>query len=105
MLILLLCSFNMNAQLNTDRIITIGRNALYFEDYVLSIQYFNRVIRAKPHLAEPYLYRAIAKFYLDDFLGAKQDCDMALEQNPFLIDAYNIRGISYQRLGEFEKAN
>jgi hypothetical protein len=29
------------AQLNTDRITSIGRNALYFEDYVLSIQYFN----------------------------------------------------------------
>lgn len=25
------------AQLNTDRITAIGRNALYFEDYVLSI--------------------------------------------------------------------
>jgi len=28
------------AQLNTDRITAIGRNALYYEDYVLSIQYF-----------------------------------------------------------------
>jgi hypothetical protein len=26
------------AQLNTDRITAIGRNALYFDDYVLSIQ-------------------------------------------------------------------
>ena len=25
---------------------TIARNALYFEDYVLSIQYFNQVINA-----------------------------------------------------------
>ena len=29
------------AQLNTERITAIGRNALYFDDYVLSIQYFN----------------------------------------------------------------
>ena len=41
------------AQLNTDRITAIGRNALYFEDYVLSIQYFNQVIRLKPYLSEP----------------------------------------------------
>ena len=52
------------AQLNTDRITAIGRNALYFEDYVLSIQYFNQVIRLKPYLAEPYFYRAIAKIQL-----------------------------------------
>ena len=32
------------SQINTDRVMTIGKNALYFEDYVLSIQYFNQVI-------------------------------------------------------------
>ena len=40
-----LCSLAMFAQINTDRVLTIGRNALYFEDYVLSIQYFNQVIK------------------------------------------------------------
>ena len=50
------------AQLNTRRVMEIGRNALYFEDYVLSIQYFNQVIDAKPFLHEPYFYRALAKY-------------------------------------------
>ena len=31
-----------------------GRNALYYEDYILAIQRFNSVISAKPYLAEPY---------------------------------------------------
>lgn len=44
----------MFAQINTDRVLTIGSNALYFDDYVLSIQYFNQVIKSKPWLAEPY---------------------------------------------------
>ena len=35
-------------QIDTDRVMTVGRNALYFEDYVLSIQYFNQVINANP---------------------------------------------------------
>ena len=43
------------AQINTERVMTIARNALYFEDYVLSIQYFNQVINAKPYLYEPKL--------------------------------------------------
>ena len=38
----------MFAQFNTDRLLTIGRSALYYEDYVLSIQYFNQAINAKP---------------------------------------------------------
>ena len=36
-----------SAQINTDRVMAIGRNALYFEDYVLSIQYFNQVINTE----------------------------------------------------------
>ena len=65
-----LCSLAMFAQINTDRVLTIGRNALYFEDYVLSIQYFNQVIKSKPWLAEPYFYRAVAKINLDDYKGS-----------------------------------
>ena len=79
------------SQINTDRMMIIGRNALYFEDYILSIQYFNRVIQSKPYLAEPYLYRAIAKLSLEDFLSAEEDCTAALERNPFIVRAYYVR--------------
>ncbi len=39
-LFLMLVAFSsiVSAQINTDRVLAIGRNALYFEDYVLSIQ-------------------------------------------------------------------
>lgn len=86
------------AQVNTNRMMQIGRNALYFEDYVLSIQYFNRVIIVKPYLADPYYYRAIAKYYLDDMTGCETDCSVALDINPFLVEAYNLRGIARLRL-------
>ena len=73
------------AQINTDRVMTIARNALYFEDYVLSIQYFNQVINAKPYLYEPYFFRALAKLNLEDFQGAEADCDAAIQRNPFVV--------------------
>ena len=92
------------AQLNTDRITSIGRNALYFEDYVLSIQYFNQVIKLKPYLSEPYQLRAIAKIQLSDYQGALRDCNAAIERNPFQPGAYYTRGYVYRQLGEFEKA-
>jgi Tetratricopeptide repeat. len=102
--LLSLCLTPVRAQLNTDRITSIGRNALYFEDYVLSIQYFNQVIKLKPYLAEPYQLRAIAKIQLSDYQGALRDCNAAIERNPFQPGAYYTRGYVYRQLGEYEKA-
>ena len=91
-------------QLNTDRITAIGRNALYFEDYVLSIQYFNQVIKLKPYLAEPYQLRAIAKIQLQDYTGALNDCNAAIERNPFHPGSFYTRGFVYRQLHEYAKA-
>lgn len=100
----LLAATPASAQLNTDRITAIGRNALYFDDYVLSIQYFNQVIKLKPYLAEPYLYRAIAKIQLGDMAGAERDCSSAIQNNPFLPGAYYTRGFIRMQLHHFDKA-
>ena len=81
------------AQFNTDRLVMIGRSALYYEDYVLSIQYFNQAISMKPWLYEPWFFRGVAKFYLDDFRGAESDCSEAIERNPYVINAYELRGL------------
>ncbi|MDR0891055.1 MAG: tetratricopeptide repeat protein [Mediterranea sp.] len=92
------------AQINTDRVMTIARNALYFEDYVLSIQYFNQVINAKPYLYQPYFFRALAKLNLEDFRGAELDCDAVIQRNPFVVGAYQVRGLARIRLGDFNGA-
>ena len=97
-------SMGAMAQLNTERITAIGRNALYFDDYVLSIQYFNQVIKLKPYLSEPYLLRAIAKIQLGDYVGAEMDCNAAIARNPFQPGAYYTRGFIYQQTNQPEKA-
>jgi tetratricopeptide (TPR) repeat protein len=99
-----LFAFTLEAQVNTDRVLTVGRNALYFEDYVLSIQYFNQVIRSKPWMAEPYFYRAVAKLNLDDFQGAEEDCSLCIARNPFYTNAYYARGIARQSMEKYEEA-
>lgn len=90
----------LKAQVNTDQVLRIGQNALYFEDYMLSIQYFNQAIEAKPYLAQPYFLRAIAKLNLEDYRGAEADAAKAIELNPFLTDAYEVRGVARQNSGK-----
>ena len=92
------------AQINTEQVMRIGQNALYFEDYMLSIQYFNQVIQAKPYLARPYFLRAIAKLNLEDYAGAEEDATTAIDHNPFINDAYEVRGVARQNLGKLDAA-
>ncbi len=102
--ILLMLPTVLCAQINTERVMTIARNALYFEDYVLSIQYFNQVINAKPYLYEPYFFRGLAKINLDDYQGAEADCDSAIHRNPFVVGAYQIRGLARIRQEKYDGA-
>ncbi len=97
-------TFSVSSQVNTDRVMMIGRNALYFEDYVVAIQYFNQVIVAKPYLADPYYFRAMAKFMLDDFKGAEEDATECLDRNPYYTAAYQLRGASRQNQEKYEMA-
>ncbi len=92
------------AQFNTDRLVTVGRSALYYEDYVLSIQYFNQAIDAKPYLYEPWFYRAVAKYYLDDYVGAESDCTEALDRNPFVVKVYELRGLTRIQQKKYDAA-
>lgn len=104
LILALFVSLGAGAQINTDQVLRVGQNALYFEDYMLSIQYFNRVIQAKPYLAQPYLFRAIAKVNLEDYNGAEADASKAIELNPYLTDAWEVRGVARQNLGRDAQA-
>ena len=42
--ILVILPLGLFAQFNTDRLMVTGRSALFYEDYVLSIQYFLSLI-------------------------------------------------------------
>lgn len=94
----------ISAQVNTDQVMRVGQNSLYFEDYLLSIQYFNQAIQAKPYLAKPYFLRSVAKINLEDYAGAEADASKAIELNPFLTDAWEARGVARQNLGKDREA-
>lgn len=102
---LFLCFASMaKAQVNTDHMMRVGRNALYFSDYVLAIKYFNQAINAKPYLAEAYFFRAIAKYDLGDYVGAEKDCSEAMRLNPFITGNYEVRSLSRIRQNKYSEA-
>lgn len=106
-LVLLTCTLHsslLHAQYNVDRLITIGRSALYYEDYVLSMQYFNQAISAKPYLYEPWFFRAVAKYSLDDYAGAEADCNEAIRRNPYVVSNYELRGITRIQQKKYQEA-
>ncbi len=86
------------AQIDVDRVLTIGRNAIYFKDYVLAIQLLNNAIRTDSARAEPYYYRAVAKYSLDDYRGSEEDATHSITRNPYIYDAYYLRGIARHSL-------
>lgn len=88
------------AQINAEQCITIGRNVLSMDDYMLSIQYFNQAIKAKPYLSDPYFFRGLAKLYLEDYKGAEEDCSLAIERNKYKTESYKVRGFARQYLGK-----
>ena len=82
--VVLFSFIKVNAQYNVDRLITNGEVALHYDDYVLSIQYFNKVLALKPYLWLPWYDRSVAKFYLDDYIGSESDASKAIGLNPYI---------------------
>ena len=103
-MLLCFCTLGCNAQYNVDKLLLSGRIALHYEDYVLSIQYFNQAINQKPYLWEPWQLRAISKFYLEDWQGVVNDASKAIELNPYIVSLYDLRGLAFIRQQKYEKA-
>ena len=92
------------AQFKIDRMLTSGEIALHYEDYVLSIQYFNQIIALRPHLYQPWHLRGVAKFYLEDYSGAESDASEAIRLNPYIDQIFDLRAISRIRMQNYEGA-
>lgn len=81
------------AQADIENVMMMGRSALYYDDYVTALNYFNRVLEARPTSADAYYLRAVAKFSLEDYGGAEIDLSKAIDYNPFKNNFYQLRGL------------
>ncbi|MBN2668751.1 MAG: tetratricopeptide repeat protein [Bacteroidales bacterium] len=102
--------FFLGMQLNTFSQINIrswliqGQQNLMNEKYVDAIQQFTKVINYEPLSQEAYFLRGIAKYNLNDILGARQDFESTIELNPFYSHAYLYKGICEDQIGNYHQA-
>lgn len=92
------------AQWNVGQLLRIGTDAIYYDDNRRAIEHFNRVIRLKPHLYEPYFFRGYAKLGMDDINGAIADFTKAIDINPNYLQAYIYRGMAFFQVGRYEES-
>ena len=99
-----LCSLAMFAQINTDRVLTIGRNALYFGTmffrYNISIRLSNQNLGWPNHISTVLWQKSIWMIIKE----LKKTVRFCLERNPFLVQAYYARGIARQSQEKFDEA-
>ncbi len=93
-----------NAQWNVGQLLRIGTDAIYYDDNMRAIEHFNRVIRLKPYLYEPYFFRGYAKLGMDDLNGAIADFTKAIDINPNYLQAYIYRGMAFYQVGRYEES-
>ena len=103
-LLLLLFSWTLRAQYDTDHFFFRGQLALNEGRYLDALNSFSIIIRIDDSLYEAYFFRGIAKYNLGDFGGAESDFDKAIELNPVYTLAYHYRAITLSRMGEYDRA-
>ncbi len=102
--LLLLGNVECSAQYNRDYFFWVGRKHMMDNDFKEAIRTLNILLRFDDDAYEGYFLRGIAKYNLDDLLGADADFTIAIEKNPVFTTAYTYRAITRSRLGNYDDA-
>jgi tetratricopeptide (TPR) repeat protein len=94
----------LSGQLNVQVFMNRGINEYFNEKYTDAIHTFNILIRSKPDMAEPHIWRGRAKLSLGDFRGAEFDFTRAVMLDSFNPDAYYYRGVVRSNLYDYYSA-
>ena len=105
-ILFLFCMFadNAGAQVNKQYFVWVGRDMVMDSRYREAIETLNILLRADPDAYEGYFWRGIAKYHLDDLLGAERDFTLTLAKNPVYTNAYQFRALTRSRLGNYDDA-
>lgn len=100
----ILCMQHADAQYDKAYFFWVGRGQLIENQYREAIRTLNIVLAVDGKAHEGYFLRGVAKYNLDDMLGAEQDFTTAIDINPVYTMAYQYRAITRARLGNYDDA-
>ena len=103
-LALIISAWCAHTQYNKTYFFNMGRKLMTNNDYQEAIRVLNVLLRFDADAYEGYFLRGIAKYNLDDLLGADTDFSIAIEKNPVFTNAYTYRAITRSRLGNYDDA-
>lgn len=92
------------AQLNKPYFFYKGRELIVSGDYREAIEMLNLLLRTETKEYEGYFLRGVAKYNLDDLVGAEADFTSAIAVNPVYTMAYQYRAITRSRMGNYNDA-
>lgn len=104
LIVLLGCATTTSAQYNREYFFWAGRRCMMNNDYQEAIRTLNTLLRVDEEAFEGFFLRGIAKYNLDDLLGAEADFSTAIKLNPVYTQAYTYRAITRSRLGNYDDA-
>ena len=104
LMITLISTVKVRSQYNKHYFYWSSRNSMISNDYKSAIETLNSLLDFDKNAYEGYFLRGIAKYNLDDLLGADADFSAAIEKNPVFTNAYINRAITRSRLGNYDDA-
>ena len=100
----LLCGAKAHAQYNREYFFWMGQRCMMDNNYQEAIRTLNTLLRFDEDAYEGYFLRGIAKYNLDDLIGAEADFSTAIRKNPVYTQAYTYRAVTRSRLGNYDDA-
>lgn len=104
LLLVLLLPERVAAQYNRNYIYWVGQQCMVDGNYREAIDVLNVLIRHDEKDFDAHFLRGIAKYNMDDLLGADADFSRAIELNPVFTGAFYYRAITRSRLGNYDDA-
>lgn len=101
---LLVCTSHVSAQYNKYYFYWMGQEYLIDNKYEEAIETLNILLKVDPTAYEGFVMRGVAKYNLDDLLGAEADFTTAIRRNPVYTRAYYYRAITRTQLGNYDDA-
>ncbi len=94
----------VQAQYNKEYFFWWGQRCMMENNYQEAIRTLNTLLRFDEDAYEGYFLRGIAKYNLDDLIGAEADFSTAIRKNPVYTQAYYYRAVTRSRLGNYDDA-